>query len=142
MLQLNVGSLSSGASLPVHEYPAVPVAHVETVGSWAQVVGRSGTTTMVPPAAQQYVPAAVAATQSPSVASGVAEPVQLNPVSVPLQVTDESELQVSTVAETLAEQPAPPSKSERSPKETNQEIRMRVRLPALMRAQANLFLGT
>jgi hypothetical protein len=85
------------------------------------------TVTPPPPLEQQYVPAALAATQS-SEGSGVALPVQLSPVSVPVQTTVESEEQESVV--TLAEQPAPVSKSDKNPRAMNQEIRMRVRLSA------------
>jgi hypothetical protein len=126
MLHSSVGSLSSGASVLVHEYPSEPL-HPVTVGSAEHEEGSPVMPTTVPPLEQQYVPAAVAATQS-SEGSGVALPVQLSPVSVPVQVTVESEEQESVV--TLAEQPAPVSKSDKNPRAMNQEIRMRVRLPA------------
>jgi len=127
MLHSSVGSLSSGASVLVHEYPSEPL-HPVTVGSGEHEDGSPVmTVTPPPPLEQQYVPAALAATQS-SEGSGVALPVQLSPVSVPVQTTVESEEQESVV--TLAEQPAPVSKSDKNPRAMNQEIRMRVRLSA------------
>jgi hypothetical protein len=129
MLHSSVGSLSSGASVLVHEYPSEPL-HPVTVGSGEHEDG-SPVMPPPPPSAQQYVPAAAAATQL-SESGGVALPVQLSPVSVAsVQVTVESVEQESVV--TLAEQPAPVSKSDKNPRAMNQEIRMRVRLSAFAR---------
>lgn len=123
MLHESVGSIASGGTVPVHEYPVEGLLHPLTVESAEQPV----VITMVAPAEQQYRPVP-SPMQLPAAASGTALPVQLYPVPA-LHEMVESVLHVSTV--TLAEQPAPPSKSEKSPRTTNQEIRMRVRLSVL-----------
>jgi hypothetical protein len=106
----------------VHEYPVEAPLHPVTVVSGAHVVGM---TTVVVPDEQQNKPVP-SALQLPD---GTALPVQLYPVSPAAQAIVLSVLQLSTV--TLAEQPRPANKSEKSPRTTNQEFRMRVRVPVL-----------
>lgn len=126
MLHSSVESVASGGSVPVHEKPSEGAAHPVTESSEAQVDGSPGMT-MVAPGVQQNVPAVACSVQSPSPV-GERLPVQLNPSSPEAQVTVVSEEHESVV--TLAEQPAPVSKRDKNPRAMNQEIRMRVRLPA------------
>jgi len=92
MLHDRVGSLWSGASVLVQEYPVDGEAHPVTVESVEHDVG----ITTVVPVEQQNAPPAPAV-QVPADVGGTAVPVQLYPVSPVAQVTVVSVAHVSVV---------------------------------------------